>query len=990
MKKYFLLFAIVILCKITIAQCDNNVSTNPSSPTNSALPDIPGNIPFNNFDTGYLNHFDWVNGNAGLPNGEYTLTNMYYNVNQPYGNMANIQDANLTGFYTYLNKHLGAEAMSIINGWELMLVNLGTYPNNTPHNLTTLSNVPYLVFYNKYSGVLRVFVRYGNNEPPNGSINGVKIDLEYQVLPPSNGNISGVLRLGEGRDRALNKSTNVKKMTIIAPKKAQATFWMSADFQLTYDPCVCISPSNMSMTFTFFTQSELKLYGRGLSTNVEDLTAGNELLEKDFLSNIDYSENTANNGFIMYKKMESLINDYVEKLNTYNTTLNNNEKYNALVERNLKIAKAVAKILKYGISAALGTPEIAALQGELGEFFFSDDSDASKDKIKKLFAEMEKFLGVKLDSYIAKNFVTKEAPTKPVMPSATFSEMHFSGLLTQTTTSLGPTFSTPGSFNNNKYTVDLPYQPVYGYPIYNQPSGIFSLLKAPKINISKVSKNFSNSSDNVEIPFNPDNVFLLGGTYDIYTKNYSKQNWVDEYQVQFLEDLKYSFNNYLDIKSYTIEASLVMEPSIEIKRPDNLSEYVLVNSSLDFGKTVNSQIQLTNSNGQPIKELLRGKSATNTNESYMSQILNELNESNTINNEVQKNVKFQDVFQSPFVDVNAVNPLVFSLSIDNEFVRSKIEKKRTEIYYLNNLIGTNYHALSNIPPTSYVYIENDYGTNLIFDSLMLKLKVNVVFNSLNSLGENNTTTLILSYNLDSDDISRNNQIFATNLQGSSVDLTQFPENLYFTNQNFNGSPVKGCKLNGTTYNCQAWKDIKINGNLSSSNGYTVNLIAGNQIETFPESVISPEITFSIVPVLDYSNPMPEATPSYVASFCSKQNPAGENYQADTYIKTALDSLLESQNGSNNPTDLAINKAENELDFQLYPNPSSQLTTVIVEGNESGLATLSVFDVMGKEQNLIIQGQNGQFNFDVSTLAKGMYFVRVNTIGASKTKQLIVK
>jgi hypothetical protein len=307
MKNYLIiLFAIIVFSKIAVAQCDNNVSTNPSNPTNNALPDFPGNIPFNNFDTRYLNQFDWVNGNAGLPNGEYTLSDMYYNTNQPYGNMANIQDANLTGFYIYLNKYLGAEAMSIINGWELMLVNLGTYPNNTPHSLTTLSNVPYLVFYNKYSGVLRVFVRYGNNEPPNGSINGVKIDLSYQININPN-NISGLLRLGEGRDRALNKSTNVKRMTIIAPKKAQAAFWMSADFQLTYDPCVCVSPSNMSMSFTFFTQSELKLYGRGISTNVEDLTAGNELLDKDFLSNIDYTENTANNGFIMYKKMESLV-----------------------------------------------------------------------------------------------------------------------------------------------------------------------------------------------------------------------------------------------------------------------------------------------------------------------------------------------------------------------------------------------------------------------------------------------------------------------------------------------------------------------------------------------------------------------------------------------------------------------------------------------------------------------------------------------------------
>ena len=168
------------------------------------------------------------------------------------------------------------------------------------------------------------------------------------------------------------------------------------------------------------------------------------------------------------------------------------------------------------------------------------------------------------------------------------------------------------------------------------------------------------------------------------------------------------------------------------------------------------------------------------------------------------------------------------------------------------------------------------------------------------------------------------------------------------------------------------------------------MIAGNQIEAFPESVVSPEINLSSVPVLNYSQPMPEATPTDVASFCSKQNPAGENYQADTYNKTALDSLVESQNGVNNQTDLAIIKTENELDFQLFPNPSSQLTTVIVEGNESSVTSINILDVMGKEQNLLIEGQNSQFNFDVSSLAKGMYFVKVNTMGASKTKQLIVK
>jgi hypothetical protein len=899
--------------------------------------------------------------------------------------MANIQDANLTGFYTYLNKHLGAEAMNIINGWELMLINLGTYPDNTPHNLSTLSDVPYLVFYNKYSGVLRVFVRYGNNQPPEGSINGVKIDLSYQTDFIPN-NVSGILRLGEGRDRALNKSTNVKRMTIIAPKKAQVAFWMSADFQLTYDPCVCISPSNMNMTFTFFTQSELKLYGRGLSTNVEDLTAGNELLEKDFLSNIDYTENTANNGFIMYKKMESLINDYVEKLNAYNVTLNNNEKYNSLVERNLKIANAVAKILKSGISAAIGSPEIAALQGELGKFFFNEESDASKEKIKKLFEEMEKFLGVKLDSYIAKNFVTKEAPTKPVLPSATFSEMHFSGLLTQTTTSLGPTFSTPGSFSNNKNTVDLPYQPVYGYPIYNQPTGIFSLLAAPKINISKISKNFSYSTADVEIPFNPENVYLIAGSYDTYTKNYVKQNWTDEYQIQLLDDLKYTFNHNLDIKSYSIEGSFVIEPELEIKRPSNLTEYVVLNSKIDYGKNVNSQIQLTDVNGNSIKELIRGN-ITPLSTDYISGVLSQLTQSNSTFSENIGTKKITDVYQSPFINIDAIKPMIFSISLDNEFVKAKIEKKKTEFYYFNNVVNTNYYNLSTLSSTSQSEIESNYGSKfLINNSVILKLKVNVVFNSLNSLGENNTTTLILSYRLDSDDISLNNTNYIPNLQGTSVDITQFSENLYFSNQNFNGAQVKGCKLTGTTYSCQAWNDITINGNLSTSNGYTVNMIAGNHIETLPESVISPEINMSIIPVLNYSQPMPEATTTYVSNFCSKANGTGHNYQANTFNKLINDSLQDAQ--SNLPNSLTTSVAN--FDFQLFPNPSSQMTTVIVAGEEASLATLSVFDVMGKEQNLLIQGQNSQFNFDVSSLARGMYFVKVNTFGASKTKQLIVK
>ena len=298
-----------------------------------------------------------------------------------------------------------------------------------------------------------------------------------------------------------------------------------------------------------------------------------------------------------------------------------------------------------------------------------------------------------------------------------------------------------------------------------------------------------------------------------------------------------------------------------------------------------------------------------------------------------------------------------------------------------NLGGFNYSA----PSGSANSLLRSYWSDI---KVELKLKVDVQFAGSNTDGNPNKFTYIFTYEIGESHIILKNTELYPSLANSIADIYQYEEDLDFSNLVFNGTPIEGCELNGTTYTCQAWNDITINGNLSTSNGYTVNLIAGNQIETFPESVISPEINLAIVLVLNYSQPMPEATSTYVSNFCNKLLADSLDYQANTVPinKILLDTVQEIQNSISN----SLNLTNAELDFQLFPNPSSQLTTVIVEGNESGLATLSVFDVMGKEQNLIIQGQNGQFDFDVSTLDKGMYFVRVKSIGASKTKQLIVK
>ena len=270
---------------VLYAQCVNNISTNPTNPTNNSLPELDNGVPYNDVDERYLNRFDW------LTPSHYTLTNMQYNVNQPYDIMENIQSQQVLGYYSYFKKTIGPtiqETMNTENGWELLLSNLGYYPDNiTEHDETGLRAQPYLVFYNRYRGVIRVFVQYGYNQPPVDAVDGVKINLKYKV-PEGSANLSGIFRLAEGIDRALNQETNVQAMSAVAPTNGTNNYWLSADFQITYDPCVCFYPTDITLDFQFYSTTNFKLVGRGVETTEDIVDANGNVVNRDFLSGIHY------------------------------------------------------------------------------------------------------------------------------------------------------------------------------------------------------------------------------------------------------------------------------------------------------------------------------------------------------------------------------------------------------------------------------------------------------------------------------------------------------------------------------------------------------------------------------------------------------------------------------------------------------------------------------------------------------------------------------
>jgi len=88
--------------------------------------------------------------------------------------------------------------------------------------------------------------------------------------------------------------------------------------------------------------------------------------------------------------------------------------------------------------------------------------------------------------------------------------------------------------------------------------------------------------------------------------------------------------------------------------------------------------------------------------------------------------------------------------------------------------------------------------------------------------------------------------------------------------------------------------------------------------------------------------------------------------------------------------LAINDIRGNVNINIYPNPTNKFLNIIsTEGLHTGLATLSIMDITGRE---IISGQwsvvSGQWSVDVSSLSAGIYFINIKTKDLYVTKKFI--
>jgi len=214
------------------------------------------------------------------------------------------------------------------DGWELLWMNLGYLPDESsiggPHVTgspfegnnysATPDNIPYIIIYNRYRGIMRLVANVWDNRIKHQ-------DLQVKIIQSGGiGNITGILRAIENYDRPLSMPSNV--LGSISPRFQSVLFnqWMVADFQMAYDPCTCISQGKFDIEFRQFSSMDIEMIGREISATHE-INESN-YTQNDFMNLSDINTGNYEPGTMIYRSLEDMIDEYQTKLDKYDQEMN--------------------------------------------------------------------------------------------------------------------------------------------------------------------------------------------------------------------------------------------------------------------------------------------------------------------------------------------------------------------------------------------------------------------------------------------------------------------------------------------------------------------------------------------------------------------------------------------------------------------------------------------------------------------------------------------
>lgn len=959
MKKTTIVFALLLgswnfLC--TQVCIPNGISTNPENPIN---PNPPTNSPEH-----WLNEFEWY-ANDGTALVDIAIHDMF-TLNPNHVSMTNpFSDQNAN--YSHL-VNVPFEDLDMLpeDGWELISVNLGSYPNGEvlteqiPPQQSDYSQIPYILLYNKYRGILRLFAN--SLTGLQGGYESASITLRFE-----NGEeVSGLLRHNGGYDLALDQKTETREVVSVVRHPNNDRLWFWADFQVGYDACTCNFQSNLRLEFRFVNTMTINMVSNSVSTEIATVDAnGNATLPSDFLANVQYNEGFEGAGTLVYNNINVMIDQYIERLEQVEAYNSGRGAATKKIKRKKFILKALKFVAEAGLNATLTQPLADSLAVYANDVLEVVGLGFIKVKGEPLRKEAKKLLGYGFD-WLSKEWVTEDASAKPTptMPTASISSSTFNGTIDNPTNTPGPNLFNPGTYPSGTGNISINE---HNYPVYNEVLGLFALLETPEVNYYRTEWA---TIENHDIGFyeSPSGSPRLQSELSVLRNRL--------YKFWLAQPLKFVFNPAagIDVPNVNIDAALV------IQRPM---------SSLQQ----NGSGPITDINPLPGQAsgiaALYNYSYTNTYAGQNQTVFGVDNlyfaDSDSSLYSSKRDVQEVVEFNSPFLPLSNFNTMVSSLHMmhhENYTLRqSPPANQPNNTDYLLEI------------QQNFLLPEFSNDLDALEDySFFLKLNVTMPFIQPNSDGSIRFMEQVFTYQLDPTlDLiafvpSAGNGVptpWSVTLNPTGGMALQQPNLVLQEKEWSSGDFDLWGGPSNQSLQVHAIETIQIIGNQTlAPEMETVEFIAGQEIVVAPGTDLIGDFTLRLDDFVQMtSSPTPPVTNAFLDNFCEGLTP--NDYNAN---QAAPRSLLV----SNKPLPPSASTSKPVLN--IWPNPASTQTTVEVQGIYA-LQSLELLDARGR----LIQKTEGRFSLghskviiDTSNLSDGVYSIRCYlTSGEVATQQLIV-
>lgn len=942
-KRIILNMLVMALALISYAQdCDdcyedNGISTNPNNPENCQ---IELRWPTSTFTNQFKNTFNW---GASDPSSSQFLS-IGLNPNAGWL-IPDFTGSNFSMFSPFTQEYLENNNASVDghdwhweDGWELMWMNTGYFPNGDGYDDPLVNTdpivdfvlplyhrrVPYITLYNRYTGKMRVmfnvFDDFGSQD--------INLEVGYDKIDDFE-NKSGIFRHLSGYDLPLDQQTVSQGFNASFKNGNNMNSWFITEFQLGYDPCVCDYFSQLNFNLAAIQTYNLSLVGRSISADLKLKDASGPVYD-DFLNmnSVEDAANSGTGGALIYKSLDKMLDTYDANLEQYQNDIND---YNDPSSKALRAGLAVAKTgLKYGLQ--LPVPE--SILKDFGKTIAGVVTTSSDDAVlaangKYYSKEMSKMtkaiLGTTSDQLFAEFSTKVNKPVKPDMPTATFTEMAINGDMTRSDPITVADLYTPGSFKvAPQGTPQVPPLEAGSYPAYNKPVGLFAMLETPSVLALDRKSNFSGSI--------------------VSRKEYEFTNFGDINKVFFIKERQFSVNTDIYLK---------LNETLKYR----------FNHSVDFNHDE------TETYVQIIVELEDGNSHSHDNGNTVFEMKTNLYE--------QENVVGSSntrVYVSDFYPVNSIGEEMFYIQTKNSKVVR--EELKAGVRVFNPISGQWADLLPpNAPnlltPPDYEQLAGEWSTKV--KKVKVKIMNDMYFESPGFDNFKKNTTQVFTYLLY--DKQENIDFIESHgdwLEEIQIDQIKKYEAGTITLENEVIEPTDDFVFEtiGTNIYVNA-EEIELKGNITVQSGYKAIIQAYWGIESDPTTEIGQNIELAIK--RDFYN-FPETVEvdsTELSNYCSGTN---KKYQANqAKAKRTLEPPKEEEQ--------AI-----EYAFTVYPNPSSDMLNVESDIENS---TVDLLNLDGKViSSFELKGYKASHN--VSGISAGLYFVRLATPRGYKYLRFVKK